>query len=324
MTTRFQSGAIPRKVCSVYVSILPELQSLQLNDDDVNYGDDIILTGSGYVKIQETITQLSKCFELKDKGRLTYFLGLHIQYKPNGELFISQSKYAKQLIKKVGMESCKSSLTPSKPHTQLLISEGTPLADPSYYRNIVGALQYLTFMRPNIAFSSNVVCQFMNRPINAHLFLVKRILRQQILIQDVQSLVILYSLVTIPYLGNRKISHQCHEAQLRLSSIRHWKIAMQMSVGFEIYLEMCMSIWMLHLHYTDNIFALVLRTNLVFHPRIKHMDTDYHFVRERVLKTDVTVHYILIENQVADVLIKGLHSPISIKHCHNLILGYPR
>lgn len=38
MTIRLQSGAIPRKVHSAYVSILPELQSLQLNNDDVNYG----------------------------------------------------------------------------------------------------------------------------------------------------------------------------------------------------------------------------------------------------------------------------------------------
>lgn len=110
-------------------------------------------------------------------GRLTYFLSLHIQYKPNGEHFISQSKYAKELIKKANIESYKSSPTPSKPHTQLLISEGTLLVDLSYYINIVGALQYLTFMRPNLAYSVNVGCQFMNRLIDAHLFLVKRILK---------------------------------------------------------------------------------------------------------------------------------------------------
>lgn len=77
------------------------------------------------------------------------------------------------------------------------------------------------------------------------------------------------------------------------------------------------------LHY-DNIFALALSTNPVFHSRIKHMDTDYNFIWERVLKKDVTVHYIPTKNQVDDVLIKGLHSPVFIKHCHNLKLGYPR
>lgn len=59
----------------------------------------------------------------------------------------------------------------------MLISEGTPFDDPSYYRSIVGAFQYLTFTRPSIAYSVNIVCQFMNRPTDAHLFLVKRILR---------------------------------------------------------------------------------------------------------------------------------------------------
>ncbi|XP_050133157.1 uncharacterized mitochondrial protein AtMg00810-like [Malus sylvestris] len=84
-------------------------------------------------------------------GKLTYFLGLQIQYRDNRDMFISQAKYAKELIKKAEMESCKPTPTPSKPHTQLLMSDGQPLAD------IVSAFQYLTFTRPDIAYSVNVV-----------------------------------------------------------------------------------------------------------------------------------------------------------------------
>lgn len=109
--------------------------------------------------------------------RLTYFLGLHIQYKSDGSLFINQSKYARELIDKAKMSSCKPALTPSKPHTQLLVTEGTHMEDPTLYRSIVGALQYLTFTRPDTSHAVNVVCQYMTQPTTAHFFLVKRILR---------------------------------------------------------------------------------------------------------------------------------------------------
>lgn len=58
----------------------------------------------------------------------------------------------------------------------------------------------------------------------------------------------------------------------------------------------------------DNLSAFALSTNLVFHSRIKHLDTNYHFIRERVQKKDLTIHYIPTESQVASILTKGLQS----------------
>ncbi|CAL9006485.1 unnamed protein product, partial [Prunus brigantina] len=117
------------------------------------YVDDIILTGSNPQVIRE------------------------ISYKSNGDIFVSQQKYATDLLAKSGMSSCKPCPTPLKPHTQILLTDGVPLKDPKQYRSIVGALQYLTFTRPDIAHSVNTVCQFMNNPTEHHFFLVKRILR---------------------------------------------------------------------------------------------------------------------------------------------------
>ncbi|XP_070682523.1 uncharacterized protein [Malus domestica] len=141
------------------------------------YVDDIILTGSNSVKIQSVIDDLAGVFDLKDMGRLTYFLGLHIQYRDDGSLFISHTKYAKDVLHKVAMDNCKSTSIPSKPHTQILAGEGTALSDPSHYRSIVGALQYLTFTRLDIAHLVNMICQFMAQPTDLYMFLVKRILR---------------------------------------------------------------------------------------------------------------------------------------------------
>ncbi|KAM1002881.1 hypothetical protein FF1_003218 [Malus domestica] len=73
----------------------------------------------------------------------------------------------------------------------------------------------------------------------------------------------------------------------------------------------------------DNISALAVSTNPVFHSRIKHLDTDFHFIREKVQKGDLLVHYVSTIDQVANILTKGLHSPVFVRHCVNLNLGIP-
>ncbi|XP_050121443.1 uncharacterized mitochondrial protein AtMg00810-like [Malus sylvestris] len=141
------------------------------------YVDDIILTGSSSQKVQEVITELAAVFELKDIGRLTYFLGLQVQYKVNGDIFVRQSKYIKDLLHKAMMDSCKPATTPCKPHNSLILNEEEVLADPSLYGSLVGLLQYLTFTRPDIAFAVNLEDQFMVSPTEMHFGAVKRILR---------------------------------------------------------------------------------------------------------------------------------------------------
>ena len=141
------------------------------------YVDDIILTGSYASNVQQVIDDLGSVFYLKDMGRLTYFLGLQIHYKENGDIFVNQSKYVKGLIHKARMESCKPSNTPCKLHNQMLLNEGIPLQDSTLYRSLVGSLQYLTFTRPDIAYAVNSVCQFLTAPTDVHLTSVKRIIR---------------------------------------------------------------------------------------------------------------------------------------------------
>ena len=59
----------------------------------------------------------------------------------------------------------------------------------------------------------------------------------------------------------------------------------------------------------DNVSTLVIASNLVFHARIKHIEVDYHFVRERVLRHDLQVKFVAFQDQLADILTKGLASP---------------
>ncbi|XP_048430155.1 uncharacterized mitochondrial protein AtMg00810-like [Pyrus x bretschneideri] len=141
------------------------------------YVDDIILTGSSPEKVQTIIQELRDVFDLKDMGKLSYFLGLEVKYKANGDIFHSQSKYAKDLLHKASMDSCKCVNTSCRPHTQFLDSEGIPLSDPTLCRSLVGVLQYLTFTRPNLAYVVNAACQYMNNPTDVHSDMVKIILR---------------------------------------------------------------------------------------------------------------------------------------------------
>lgn len=80
------------------------------------YVDDIIIAGSNTQLIQSVIHTLGEVLDLKNMGKLAYFLGIQITYKSNGDLFLNQAKYVKDLIHKAGMDDCKSCSTPCKPH----------------------------------------------------------------------------------------------------------------------------------------------------------------------------------------------------------------
>ena len=126
------------------------------------YVDDIIITASSSTLLHRLITSLKKEFRMTNLGSLHYFLGIQVQPLHNG-LFLSQHKYATDLLSRAGMDSCKiiSTPLPSRPFS---ITSTSPFSDPTLYRSIVGGLQYLTFTRPDLSYAVNLVCQFMHNP----------------------------------------------------------------------------------------------------------------------------------------------------------------
>ena len=75
------------------------------------------------------------------------------------------------------MEGAKAQKTPICHQARLSKFSGSPFRDPTLYRSIVGALQYMTLTRPDIAFAVNKISQFMHNPTDDHWATVKRILR---------------------------------------------------------------------------------------------------------------------------------------------------
>ena len=138
--------------------------------------DDILLTGSNPSHLQTLIHHMHSAFAMKELGDISYFLGISIQ-SLGDSYFLSQQKYASDILVKAGMTSCKSCSIPSSMKPPLNPVTSLPFAQPRLYRSLVGALQYLTITRPNLSLAVNQACQYMHAPTNGHFALVKRILR---------------------------------------------------------------------------------------------------------------------------------------------------
>ncbi|XP_020203543.1 uncharacterized protein LOC109789090 [Cajanus cajan] len=141
------------------------------------YVDDIIITSNSSTTIQSLIQNLHQFFPLKDLGRLHHFLGIEVNSDGAGGIHLSQTKYLMDILDKLNMSNAKSVKTPMAPASKLT-NDGTAVCqDPSCYRSIVGALQYLTITRPDIAYIVNKLCQFMHTALEVHWKAVKRLLR---------------------------------------------------------------------------------------------------------------------------------------------------
>lgn len=99
--------------------------------------------------------------------------------KPQNGIVLTQHKYIMDLLRRANMENCKSTETPMAVTVKLSKEDGKLLsvAEGTKYRSLVGALQYLTLTRPDIAFAVNRVCQFLHSPTAYHFTAVKRIRR---------------------------------------------------------------------------------------------------------------------------------------------------
>jgi hypothetical protein len=122
------------------------------------------------------MSKLSGEFAMKDLGPLCYFLGISVTRHSYG-IFLSQHKYVEEIIERAAMSSCKPVSTPVDTKAKLSGLSGNPYHDPSEYRSLAGALQYLTFTRSDIAYAVQQVCLFMHDPRTQHMIALKRIIR---------------------------------------------------------------------------------------------------------------------------------------------------
>jgi len=115
-------------------------------------------------------------FEMSMMGELKFFLGIQVNQSKD-EVYVHQTKYTKELLKKFKLEDCKVMNTPMHP-TCILNKEDTgSKVDQKLYRGMIGSLLYLTASRPDILFSVCLCARFQSDPRESHLIDVKRIFR---------------------------------------------------------------------------------------------------------------------------------------------------
>lgn len=140
------------------------------------YVDDLIFIGNNSEMITKFREAMIRQFEMTDMGLMSYFLGIEV-VQQNDEIFISQKKYASDILKKFKMEQSKPVYTPVEEKLKLTRENDGKMADSIYYKSLIGNLRYLTATRPNIVYGVDLLSRFMEEPRVSHLQGAKRILR---------------------------------------------------------------------------------------------------------------------------------------------------
>ncbi|CAA7060053.1 unnamed protein product [Microthlaspi erraticum] len=297
------------------------------------YVDDILLTASDKVFLQQIIDSLKKEFPMSKSGKLHYFLGVKADFV-NGGIFLSQKAYAEDIIRRAGMEDCKPCSTPVDLKSKLSSDSGELIPNPTQYRQLAGALQYLTFTRPDISYAVNQICLYMHAPRQPHYQALKRIIRYikgtkghglQLLKGKVDQLTAYTDADWggcpdsrrstsgyCVYLGGNLVSWSSKRQQTvsRSSAEAEYRgvanVVAELCWIRNLLLELGCPITKASLVYCDNISAVYLSHNPVKHQRTKHVELDIHFVREKVAIGQVKVVHVPCSLQYADIFTKGL------------------
>ncbi|KAJ9558152.1 hypothetical protein OSB04_012766 [Centaurea solstitialis] len=313
------------------------------------YVDDIILTASSSTLISMVISKLSSEFPMSDLGPLSFFLGIAASRSQSG-LFLSQSAFAQEILARADMVSCNPCSTPADTKTKLAV-DGEPVSDPTLYRSLAGALQYLTFTRPDIAYAVQQVCLFMHDPRLPHLNALKRILRYlkgtlsyglHIKPSAVDRLVA-YSDADwagcpntrrstsgfCVYLGDNLVSWSSKRQHVvsRSSAEAEYRgianVVAEAAWLRNLLLELSCPLSHATVVFCDNVSAMYLASNPVQHQRTKHVEIDLHFVRERVAIGHVRVLHVPSAYQYADIFTKGLPSSLFLDFRDSLNIRVP-
>jgi hypothetical protein len=232
------------------------------------------------------------------------------------------------------MTNCKPAATPVNTKSKLSASNGKPFDNPTFYRSIAGALQYLTLTRPELAYAVQQACLHMHAHCDVHWALIKRILRyvrgttRHGMHLRGSSFHDLVAYTDADWAGcpdtRRSTSGFCvfiGDSLVSWSSKRQ-AIVSRSSVEAEyrgvanVATECC---WLRNLlrelhvpmHkasiiFCDNVSAVYLAQNPVHHRRTKHVELDIHFVREKTALGQLRVLHVPTKHQFADIMTKGL------------------
>ncbi|GJR39268.1 retrovirus-related pol polyprotein from transposon TNT 1-94 [Tanacetum coccineum] len=140
------------------------------------YVDDIIFALTDPALCETFSEIMCSKFKMSMTGKMSFFLGLQISQSPRG-IFLNQSKYALEIIKKYGMETSNPVDTPMVEKSKLDAVPQGKKVDPTRCRGLIGSLMYLTSSRPDLVFVVCMCTRYQAKPTEKHLHAVKGIFR---------------------------------------------------------------------------------------------------------------------------------------------------
>jgi hypothetical protein len=154
--------------------IVKDLFVCQIYVDDIIFGS----TNASFCEVFSKI--MTDRYEMSMMRELNYFLGFQIKQLEDS-MFISQTKYTHDLLKKFGMDKVKHIKTLMSTNGHLYFDMGGKSVDQKVYRSMIGSLLYLYTFRPDIMLSVCMCVRFQAAPKKCHLRAVKRIMRYLVL-----------------------------------------------------------------------------------------------------------------------------------------------
>lgn len=309
------------------------------------YVDDLPLIYQNEKEKEEVKRKLMSIYEMKDLGRLSYFLGINVEQDDNtGEIRLDQERYIKDVLKKFNMFDCKGIATPLE-IKQKEKKGGSDTTSPENeheeeilhdvpYQSVIGSLMYLcVWTRPDIAYAISYLSQFNNKPTASKWKEVKRVLRylqgsaaKKIVFKNEENNTIM-AYADADWAGcklDRKsftgfifklsdgpiVWESRKQRTVAMSSTEAEYMAMAESVKEAIFLtNLYFEIFGKKISvqlYNDNQGAIKLTKNPILHNKTKHIDLRHHFIRDAVAEKMVRLDYLPTEEMVADVLTKPL------------------
>nr|GEU64524.1 hypothetical protein [Tanacetum cinerariifolium] len=133
---------------------------------------------NGILKWEEYVGQpldlMVKHFEMSMMGEMNFFLELQVNQFSNG-IFINQSKYILDILKRFGMENCDTVSTLMVEQAKLKLDVARKPVDHTDYRSMIGSLMCVTSSRPYIMFATCMYTRYQENPNEHHVSAVKRI-----------------------------------------------------------------------------------------------------------------------------------------------------
>lgn len=318
--------------------------------------DDSAIAGQSSESIDAFAAELDKAFPCTRQGDLKYFLGMEIhRNRSSRQLWITQTLYTQRILERFQMQDCNPCTVPMAPTVRLekATKEEQSEAADLPYRELVGALQYLTIMtRPDISFAVNKMAQFNSAWGQRHFDIAKGILRYLhgsvnfgiSLGNSTESLVgyvdadhqgcidtrrsttgwvVMYRGGLIAWKSKRQtcISHSTAESELMAldDSVRDMEWERR---GFEALGELTVSAQPTSI-FVDNKAAVDLSKNRTSHDSTKHIHSRYLYVRELIQNKVVSVTHIPGSENPADIFTKPLAKEVFRKHRSFLGISEP-